>query len=212
STAADRVQDHRPLQARGRTPPGRASRRRCAGRRHRRGRAPRGPARIARREPGRRPSAARARRRAFSRDEPHAHRRAHRRSRQRPRGAVDGLKARLASRNPNKARELERLLPGWNNEPITETGYPPEDGETYHDNARIKALFGREHAAADEWVIGEDSGLEVEALDGGPGIHSAGSGGDDPVGWLLEQLQGGDTRRARYVSELVLVGPAGEEC
>jgi len=124
---------------------------------------------------------------------------------------VDGLKARLASRNPNKARELERLLPGWNIEPIAETDYPAEDGETYHDNARIKALFGREHAAADEWVIGEDSGLEVEALDGGPGIHSARSGGDDPVGWLLERLHGSDARRARYVSELVLLGPAGEE-
>jgi XTP/dITP diphosphohydrolase len=124
---------------------------------------------------------------------------------------VDGLNARLASRNPNKARELERLLPGWTIEPIAESGYPPEDGETYRDNARIKALFGRGHAGADEWVIGEDSGIEVEALDGGPGIQSARSGGDDPIGWLLEQLAGSDDRRARYVSELVLLGPAGEE-
>lgn len=124
---------------------------------------------------------------------------------------MDGLNARLASRNPNKARELERLLPGWNIEPIAESDYPPEDGETYHENARIKALFGRRHAAAEEWVIGEDSGIEVAALDGRPGIHSARAGGNDPVGWLLGQLAGSGARSARYVSELVLLGPGGEE-
>jgi XTP/dITP diphosphohydrolase len=117
----------------------------------------------------------------------------------------------LASRNPNKARELERLLPGWTIAPLDADDYPPEDGETYYENARAKALFGRERAAPDEWVIGEDSGLEVEALGGGPGLHSARSGGDDPVAWLLATLGDAENRGARYVSELVVVGPAGEE-
>jgi XTP/dITP diphosphohydrolase len=50
---------------------------------------------------------------------------------------------------------------------------PPEDGETYVDNARIKARFGRAHGPADRWMLADDSGLEVTALDGGPGVHTA---------------------------------------
>ncbi len=123
------------------------------------------------------------------------------------------LKATLASRNPNKARELERLLPGWTIAPLETGDYPPETGETYYDNARLKASFGRAHAEPDAWVLGEDSGIEVEGLGGGPGVQSARSGGNDPVGWLLERLRGveGDERRARYVSELVALTPNGVE-
>ena len=126
---------------------------------------------------------------------------------------MDGLRARLASRNANKARELERLLPGWRIEVLPADEYPPEAGETYYDNARIKAAYGLEVADRPAWVLGEDSGLEVEGLAGGPGVRSARSGGDDPVGWLLAQLQGrtGDARRARYISELVGLSPDGRE-
>lgn len=124
---------------------------------------------------------------------------------------MDGLKARLASRNANKARELEHLLPGWSISPLEADDYPAEDGDTYYENARGKALFGRTRAEPDEWVIGEDSGIEVAALGGGPGVHSARSGGDDPVGWLLDRLAGVDAREARYVSELVVLSPAGDE-
>jgi len=124
---------------------------------------------------------------------------------------VDGLKARLASRNPNKVRELELLLPSWRIEPLETDDYPVEKGATYYDNARAKALFGRTRAKPDEWALGEDSGIEVAALRGGPGVRSARSGGDDPVGWLLDALDHQEDRRARYVSELVLVSPAGDE-
>jgi XTP/dITP diphosphohydrolase len=124
---------------------------------------------------------------------------------------VDGLKARLASRNANKARELEHLLPDWRIEPLEADDYPPEDGATYYENALGKAVFGRSRAEPDEWAVGEDSGIEVAALGGGPGVHSARSGGADPVGWLLSQLNGVEDRRARYVSELVTLSPAGEE-
>jgi XTP/dITP diphosphohydrolase len=126
---------------------------------------------------------------------------------------VDGLTARLASRNPNKARELERLLPGWTIAPLDADDYPPETGDTYYGNARLKAEFGRTHAEPDAWVLGEDSGIEVRGLDGGPGVASARSGGEDPVGWLLERLQGveGEGRHARYVSELVALTPSGVE-
>jgi XTP/dITP diphosphohydrolase len=124
---------------------------------------------------------------------------------------VDRLKARLASRNENKARELGHLLPDWRIEPLEADDCPPEDGTTYYDNARGKALFGRTRAQPDEWVLGEDSGVEVAALGGGPGVESARSGGDDPVGWLLDRLDGVEDRRARYVSELVIVSPAGDD-
>ncbi len=126
---------------------------------------------------------------------------------------MEELTAWLASRNANKARELERLLPGWTIQALPANEYPPEDGETYYDNARIKAAYGLESAERRAWVLGEDSGLEVEGLGGGPGVRSARSGGADPVGWLLVELDGltGDARRARYVSELVGLSPDGRE-
>jgi XTP/dITP diphosphohydrolase len=126
---------------------------------------------------------------------------------------VGRLTTRLASRNPNKARELERLLPGWTIEPLDTDDYAPESGATYYENARQKASFGRTVAEPDAWVLGEDSGIEVAGLDGGPGVQSARSSGDDPVAWLLERLRGvdGDARQARYVSELVALTPAGVE-
>jgi XTP/dITP diphosphohydrolase len=126
---------------------------------------------------------------------------------------VERLKARLASSNPNKARELERLLPGWTVEPLEADGYPPEEGHTYYENALGKARFGRSHAEPDAWVLGEDSGLEVEGLGGRPGVHSSRSAAGDEVGWVLRELEGveGDGRRARYVCELVALSPRGDE-
>jgi XTP/dITP diphosphohydrolase len=121
--------------------------------------------------------------------------------------------ANLASKNPHKARELEQLLPGWEIEPLNADGFPPETGATYYDNARAKARFGRMMGEFDVWMIGEDSGIEVDGLDGKPGVESARFGGDDPVGRLLEELAGieGDGRKARYVCELVCLSPELEE-
>jgi XTP/dITP diphosphohydrolase len=123
------------------------------------------------------------------------------------------VRAVLCSQNPGKARELERLLPGWTVEPLAVAEYPPETGTTYYENAVGKARFGREVGPSDAWAIGEDSGIEVAALDWGPGLYSARFGGEDPVGRLLEALAGveGDGRRARYVCELVALSPEGEE-
>ena len=59
-------------------------------------------------------------------------------------------------------------------------------------------------------MLGEDSGIEVAALGGAPGIHSA-RWAEDGVAELLRRLDGVDDRRARYVCELVAVSPAGEE-
>jgi XTP/dITP diphosphohydrolase len=121
------------------------------------------------------------------------------------------LRATLCSRNRHKARELARLLPGWTIEPLDRDDYPPETGATYYDNALIKAAFGREHAPG--WVLAEDSGLEVDALGGWPGVLSAryAPEGAPAVAKLLGELQGVEDRKARYVSELVLLSPDGRE-
>ena len=121
------------------------------------------------------------------------------------------VKARLASGNSHKLEELRAALPGWELELLeTDRTYPPEDGTTYYENARGKAAFGRELAAPGEWVLGEDSGIEVAALGGAPGIASA-RWTADGVARVLTELDGVDDRRARYVCELVALDPGGEE-
>jgi XTP/dITP diphosphohydrolase len=122
------------------------------------------------------------------------------------------LRAILCSRNAHKARELEVLLPGWTIEPLDADDYPPETGGSYYENARIKAAFGRTRVS-DAWTIGEDSGIEVAALGGRPGIESAryAPEGAPAIAKLLGELEGVDDRRARYVSELVAIAPDGEE-
>ena len=72
---------------------------------------------------------------------------------------VSGVAARLCSRNEHKRRELERSLPGWRIELLEEAVYPPEDGATFFENARAKAVFGRQVGPPGEWMLGEDSGL-----------------------------------------------------
>jgi XTP/dITP diphosphohydrolase len=121
------------------------------------------------------------------------------------------LNAVLCSRNRHKARELEQLLPGWTFEPLDRDDYPPETGATYYENAVIKAAFGREHGSG--WILAEDSGLEVEALGGRPGVLSARYAPEGPpaVAKLLGELDGIEDRRAQYVSELVLLDPDGRE-
>jgi XTP/dITP diphosphohydrolase len=60
-------------------------------------------------------------------------------------------------------------------------------------------------------VLGEDSGLEVDGLGGGPGVESARFARGEHVERLLTELDGVEDRRARYVCELVAVSPEGEE-
>ena len=119
----------------------------------------------------------------------------------------------LCSRNAHKARELERLLPGWTIEPLDAEGWPEETGSTYVENARIKARFGRAVLGPGHRLIGEDSGLEVVALGGRPGIQSAryAPEGAPAIAKLLGEIDGVTERSARYVSELVLLMPDDEE-
>jgi XTP/dITP diphosphohydrolase len=117
----------------------------------------------------------------------------------------------LASQNPHKLEELRRALPGVEVTALGRDDPPPEDGETFEDNARIKARFARAHADPGAWAVGEDSGIEATALDGGPGVHTARWAAGDPVRRMLAALDGLDERRARYVCVLVALAPDGRE-
>ena len=117
--------------------------------------------------------------------------------------------AKLASQNAHKLEELRAALPDWELELLGAAEFPPEDGDTYYENARGKAEFGRS-LAGDEWAIGEDSGIELAALGGRPGVQSA-RWADDGVARALDELAGADDRRARYVCELVALSPDGAE-
>jgi XTP/dITP diphosphohydrolase len=122
------------------------------------------------------------------------------------------LRARLASQNANKLAELRAALPGWELEPLHAEAWPDETGASYEENARLKAQFGLLLAAPGEWVLGEDSGIECDALDGEPGLHSARwAPRGDQADALLERLGAEPNRRARMVAELVALSPAGEE-
>jgi XTP/dITP diphosphohydrolase len=121
------------------------------------------------------------------------------------------LVARLASQNRHKLEELRMSLPDWDLDVLDIAGYPPEDGSTYEENARIKARFGAHHASG-MWVLGEDSGIECDALDGAPGLHSARwAPGRDQADALLERMAGEADRRARMVTEIVAIAPTGDE-
>lgn len=125
----------------------------------------------------------------------------------------------LATRNPGKAREFGRLL-GETFRVASlpeEVELPPEIGSTFAQNARLKgeavfAALGRTTT-----VLADDSGLEVAALEGRPGVLSARYAGDaardeDNVTKLLTELKGRKEREARFVCALCLVlAPAGPE-
>ena len=123
------------------------------------------------------------------------------------------IRAVLASANRHKLDELRAALPGWELEPLDADHWPEETGATYYENALAKARFGRALTAADVWVLGEDSGIECEALDGAPGLHSARwAPGQDQADALLERMAGRSDRRAQMVTELVALAAGGEEC
>ena len=82
----------------------------------------------------------------------------------------------IATRNPGKVREIQQILSGlgvrWRSlEDFGEIAEPDETGTTFGENARIKALYYAERTSC--LVLADDSGLEVDAMGGRPGIESA---------------------------------------
>lgn len=116
----------------------------------------------------------------------------------------------LGTSNQHKLEELRHALPGWTIKALERDDFPPEVGATYVENARAKARHTRLHAPAASWVAGEDSGIEVRALGGRPGIESA-RWAADGVSALLAALERESDRRARYVCSIVAVAPDGAE-
>ena len=120
----------------------------------------------------------------------------------------------LATGNRDKVAELERLLPGAAVESAPEGFDPEETGTSLFQNAWIKAAALRAGAPAQALVVADDSGLEVRALGGRPGVFSsryAGPGASyaDNCRRLLEELEGRKDRRAAFVCVLVGLDGAG---
>jgi XTP/dITP diphosphohydrolase len=126
----------------------------------------------------------------------------------------------LATSNAGKVRELAQLLEGLPVRLRDLSEFEPvapveETGETFDENASLKATFyGR---LTGRLTLADDSGLEVEALGGAPGVRSARYAGADAtdgqrVARLLEELKGvGDAERgARFVCVLALFDPAAQ--
>jgi XTP/dITP diphosphohydrolase len=121
------------------------------------------------------------------------------------------MKVTACTGNPHKLEELRELFPGWELELLAGADFPPEDGVTYLDNARIKARFGRLVGPADRWMLADDSGIEVAALGGGPGVQTAPWSEGRHVEKLLAAIDGAADRRATYVCELIALSPERDE-
>jgi XTP/dITP diphosphohydrolase len=120
-----------------------------------------------------------------------------------------------ATKNEGKLKEIEKLFAGGSIRvklyflpDFNITVDCPETGETFIENATQKSLFYGK-LVPDIYTVGDDSGLAVEALDGEPGIYSArysGPGATDEknIVKLLEQLQGIENRKAKFVTAVCL--------
>lgn len=117
----------------------------------------------------------------------------------------------LATRNAHKTAEIRAML-GERFEVLDVTAFPEcpqieETGTTFLENARLKALGISRRIAG--WVLADDSGLEVDALGGAPGVGSSSFGGQEGNhslnnARLLVEMTGQTARRARFRCTMVL--------
>jgi XTP/dITP diphosphohydrolase len=123
----------------------------------------------------------------------------------------------FATHNPNKAKEVEQILGGlYQIKTLNDIGCTEEIAETadsLEGNALLKARYVLENYGLP--CFSEDTGLEVEALDGAPGVHTARYAGEsrDPeanISLLLHNLSDKSTRRAQFRTIIALVSPEGE--
>ncbi len=122
----------------------------------------------------------------------------------------------IATTNPGKVREYQQLLNGLNYElvgllEVSITQEVAETGSTYAENALLKAC---EYAALSGLLtLADDSGLEVDALNGRPGVHSARYAPDSPtrIQRLLAEMQNvpADRRSARFQCTIAVAWPDG---
>jgi len=130
------------------------------------------------------------------------------------------MKLLLGTRNPGKIKEITTILEGsgWSFSSLQEfagVGPAAEEGATYAENAIAKAQFYA--AATGMLALADDSGFEVAALGGAPGVYSARYAGDnasdaDRRRLLLSELAKADSRdrRARFVAAVAIARPDGQ--
>ncbi|MGH9647545.1 MAG: RdgB/HAM1 family non-canonical purine NTP pyrophosphatase [Bryobacteraceae bacterium] len=115
----------------------------------------------------------------------------------------------FATSNPGKLREFQLAAPDFDVQQLPRPVPPPEEhGATFDENAISKAVYYG--AFTDGYLFADDSGLEVDALGGAPGVHSARYAGSEAADadnnrLLLERLTGVTDRRARFVCVIALV-------
>jgi XTP/dITP diphosphohydrolase len=116
---------------------------------------------------------------------------------------------RCATSNPGKLREFQLAAPDFDVRALSASVPPPEEhGETFEENAIAKAEYYG--GFAEGYLFADDSGLEVDALGGAPGVHSARYAGSEATDarnneLLLQRLAGVSSRRARFVCVIALV-------
>ena len=121
----------------------------------------------------------------------------------------------VATRNEHKLRELREALPGIELEPLPpQVELPPEEGETFTENALGKARAAQ--IATGRAVIADDSGIAAYGLGGRPGVRSARYAGEhatdeENLEKLLEEVGSQPDRRVAYVCVIALVGEDGTE-
>ncbi len=115
----------------------------------------------------------------------------------------------VATTNAHKLEEYRKLITDPRAELKSLIDYPAfpgveENGKSFAENAAIKALAACKYC--DVPAFADDSGLEVEALDGRPGIYSSRYAPSDPerISKLLEELRGCENRRARFVCAIAI--------
>jgi XTP/dITP diphosphohydrolase len=114
-----------------------------------------------------------------------------------------------ATSNPGKLREFQLAAPDFDVRALPKSIPPPDEtGDTFEANAIEKAVAYGQHVNG--YLFADDSGLEVDALNGAPGVHSAryaGAHATDAANntLLLERLRGAENRSARFVCVIALM-------
>jgi XTP/dITP diphosphohydrolase len=118
----------------------------------------------------------------------------------------------VATSNPGKLREMQAYLAnsGWKLTLKPEELEIEETGDTFAANACLKA--SEVAKATRQWAIADDSGLQVDALNGAPGVFSAryGTTDSDRIARLLKELGNETNRKAQFVCVVAIARPDGE--
>jgi len=121
----------------------------------------------------------------------------------------------VATRNPHKLDELREILSPFELVPLPDfVDLPPEDGETFAENAIVKARAA--HLQTGAAVVADDSGIEAAALGGRPGVRSARYSGpsasdEENLAQLLSELAEQEDRSVAYVCAIAYVEEGGGE-